>query len=103
MRALLAAILLLLCGITALAAQGASPGASSGTGEAQSATRAGRNGPADPTPRLPDGTPNLGRVGTEKGIWGLPGILNFAQMAVGGPAKGNGRLTGPETGGVPGE
>ena len=87
MRALLAAILLALCGVSPLAAQGASPGAPLGTREAQAAIRAGRNTSLEPTPRLADGTPNLGRVGTEKGIWGLPGILNFAQMAVDGPEK----------------
>src|SRR3989441_11740876 len=73
MGVLLPAILLVLCGVTTLAAQGASPGAPLGTREAQAAIRAGRNTSLEPTPRLADGTPNLGRVGTEKGIWGLPG------------------------------
>src|SRR5215469_13847183 len=82
-----------------LYAQGQSPGAQVGTATGQAAVRdAARR--SEPTPRLPDGTPNLGRVGTEKGIWGLPGILNFAQMAVGGPKTPNPRLTGPETGGA---
>jgi hypothetical protein len=101
MRALFAAMLLVLCGVQTLAAQGASPGAASGTGGAQAAARAGRNAPVEPTPRLPDGTPNLGRVGTEKGIWGLPGIGNFAQMVVtGGPEKHDSRILGPESGGA---
>ena len=38
---------------------------------------------------MKDGTVNLGRVPGEKGVWGLPGVLNFAQMAVGGPANGS--------------
>ena len=29
-------------------------------------------GPAEPAPRLADGTPNLGRVGGERGIWNVP-------------------------------
>ena len=57
--------------------------------------------PGAQAPRLADGTPNLGRAGTEKG--GLPGVLNFVQMAVGGPAKPNPRLSGPDTGGAPKE
>src|SRR5207248_7103811 len=87
---------------SALAAQGTAPGAQSGTAAGQAAVRAARTA-SEPAPRLPDGTPNLGRVGTEKGIWGLPGVLNFAQMAVGGPAKPDPRLSGPDTGGAPKE
>ena len=33
--------------------------------------------PSGPTPRLADGTPNLGRVGSEKGIWNVPWIRNM--------------------------
>src|SRR6516162_2048009 len=99
MRALFAAILLLSVAGT-LAAQGDSPGAKLGTREGQAAVRAARNTNSEPAPRLPDGTPNLGRVGTEKGIWGLPGILNFAQMAVGGPKNPDPRLAGPASGGA---
>ncbi|HEV8345311.1 MAG TPA: hypothetical protein VGQ16_01990 [Vicinamibacterales bacterium] len=33
--------------------------------------------PSGPTPRLADGTPNLGRVPGEKGIWGVPWIRNM--------------------------
>src|SRR6185436_1142249 len=36
------------------------------------------DGPAQPTPRLHDGTVNFGRDGSEKGIWGLPSVQNFA-------------------------
>jgi hypothetical protein len=83
-----------------LAQEGTSPGSQAGTRDGQAAVRAARNGPSSPTPRLSDGTVNLGRVPGEKGVWGLPGILNFAQMAVGGPTSGDPRLSGPDTGGA---
>ena len=50
----------------------------------------GRGEPAaasEPTPRLPDGTPNLGRVPGEKGAWGVPWITNMAAKAI--DADGN--------------
>ena len=56
-----------------------------------------RRQPADPpetTPRLKDGTVNLGRVRGEKGIWGLPVIANFAQVAGGVPKDFRGNLRG---------
>ena len=37
----------------------------------------------EPTPRLPDGTPNLGRVAGEKGVWSVPYITNMAARAIG--------------------
>ena len=44
----------------------------------------GRNaGPALPTPRLADGTVNLGRVPGEKGIWNVPYITNMGMRLVG--------------------
>jgi hypothetical protein len=45
--------------------------------------------PREPTPRLADGTPNLGRVPGEKGVWNVPYIQNMADRATGrseGPA-----------------
>jgi hypothetical protein len=42
------------------------------------AQRGGAPAPADPTPRLAGGTPNLGRVAGEKGIWGVPWVRNMA-------------------------
>ena len=33
--------------------------------------------PSGPTPRLADGTPNLGRVAGEKGVWNVPWIRNM--------------------------
>src|SRR5436190_9328436 len=100
MRKLFGAPLLLLGFGVFLPAQGTAPGAQSGTAAGQAAVRAAARNSSEPTPRLPDGTPNFGRVGTEKGIWGLPGVLNFAQMAAGGPAKPDPRLAGPDTGGA---
>src|SRR5687768_185886 len=44
--------------------------------------------PPEPTPRLADGTPNLGRVVGEKGVWNVPYIQNMADYA-------SGRGTGP--------
>src|SRR6188508_684048 len=45
--------------------------------------RRGRNaGPAEPTPKLADGTVNLGRVPGEKGIWNLPYITNMANQVI---------------------
>jgi len=50
--------------------------------------RRGRNaGPAEPTPKLADGTVNLGRVPGEKGIWNLPYITNMAMNVI-DPATG---------------
>ena len=34
--------------------------------------------PVEPTPRLADGTPNLGRAAGEKGVWAVPWIRNMA-------------------------
>jgi hypothetical protein len=44
--------------------------------------------PPEPTPRLADGRPNLGRIPGEKGIWNVPYIQNMADHA-------NGRGAGP--------
>jgi len=50
--------------------------------------RRGRNaGPPEPTPKLADGTVNLGRVPGEKGIWNLPYITNMAMNVI-DPATG---------------
>jgi hypothetical protein len=40
-------------------------------------------GPAEPTPRLADGTVNLGRVPGEKGVWRVPYITNMAMRVIG--------------------
>jgi len=41
------------------------------------AQRGGAPAPSGPTPRLADGTPNLGRVPGEKGVWGVPWVRNM--------------------------
>jgi hypothetical protein len=51
------------------------PGVGGGVGR-------GPNGPPQPTPRLPDGTPNLGRVAGEKGVWNVPYITNMGERVV---------------------
>ena len=50
--------------------------------------------PVEPTPRLKDGTVNLGRPPGEKGVWGLPVIANFAEYAAGVPDGFKGNLRG---------
>ena len=40
--------------------------------------------PAEPAPRLADGTPNFGRVSGEKGVWNVPYIQNMG-MRIPGP------------------
>jgi len=42
----------------------------------------GMTGPPQPTPRLPDGTVNLGRVAGEKGVWNVPYITNMGERIV---------------------
>ena len=42
----------------------------------------GPPGPPEPTPRLADGTPNLGRVAGEKGVWNVPYITNMGERVV---------------------
>src|SRR6476660_4719841 len=44
----------------------------------------GAPAPSGPTPRLADGTPNLGRVPGEKGVWDVPYIQNIG-MRIPGP------------------
>src|SRR5436305_14713604 len=42
----------------------------------------GPAGPPQPTPRLADGTVNLGRVAGEKGVWNVPYITNMGERVV---------------------
>ena len=44
--------------------------------------RGRRSGPPQPTPRLADGTVNLGRVPGEKGVWNVPYITNMGERVV---------------------
>jgi hypothetical protein len=57
----------------------------------------GQQAPSTPpelTPRLADGTPNLGRVPGEKGVWNVPYIQNMADHATGRGASPAGRAGG---------
>jgi hypothetical protein len=51
--------------------------------QAQGGRGRGAAAPALPTPRLPDGTVNLGRVPGEKGIWRVPYITNMGMRIIG--------------------
>ena len=74
-------------------------------------------GPPEPTPRLADGTPNLGRVPGERGVWNVPYITNMGERVVGpdgttvaetrtaalrGRGPGDGRGRGAPEGGLGG-
>jgi len=78
--------------------------------------RGGPPGPPEPTPRLADGTPNLGRVPGEHGVWSVPYITNMGERVVApdgttvaetraaafrgrGPGGGRGRGDGTALGG----
>ena len=52
-------------------------------GGAQERQRGGPVGTPEPTPRLADGTPNLGRVPGERGVWNVPYITNMGERVVG--------------------
>ena len=42
----------------------------------------GASGPPESTPRLADGTPNLGRAPGEKGVWSVPYITNMGERII---------------------
>jgi hypothetical protein len=90
----------------------ASQGGAEGQRGGQRGGRGGQNaGPSEPTPRLPDGTVNLGRVPGEKGIWNVPYIQNMANYALnrphtaddGGRGAGGGGGSRGQRGGAPSE
>jgi hypothetical protein len=56
--------------------------------------------PPQPTPRLPDGTPNLGRVPGEKGVWNVPYITNIGVRVVGAATDAGSGARGPGGAGV---
>src|SRR5947199_4119507 len=71
----------------------------------------GPTGPPQPTPRLADGTVNLGRVAGEMGVWNVPYITNMGERVVEEdgktatekrPPMAFGRGRGPAPGGAPG-
>jgi hypothetical protein len=55
---------------------------------AQAQQEGGARPAPEPTPRLADGTPNLGRVPGEKGVWNVPYIQNMGRRIPGG-ARGD--------------
>ncbi len=63
-----------------VAGQGGQPPSA---GQAGGRGRGAPAGPPEPTPRLSDGTPNLGRVPGEKGIWYVPYITNMGVRVLG--------------------
>ena len=95
-------------GHSVAAQEGGAPAAQGGRGRGRQA------GPADPTPKLADGTENFGRVPGEKGTWNVPYITNMGMRVVGADgqllpesqqaqqaarAGGAGRAGGGRTGG----
>jgi hypothetical protein len=66
----------------------APPGPGGGRGRGAAA-------PTEPTPRLADGTVNLGRVVGEKGVWNVPYITNMGMRLVGA----DGQPLAPQAGG----
>jgi hypothetical protein len=75
-------------------------GAAPASDQAAPAGRGRGRGPAEPpqpTPRLADGTVNLGRVPGEKGIWNVPYITNMGMRAV--DDSGKPLAPAPEPGG----
>ena len=63
----------------AVEGQGGAPAQGQGGGRG----RGRQSGPVTPTPRLPDGSVNFGRVPGEKGVWAVPYITNMAMRVVG--------------------
>ena len=61
--------------------------------QAPAGAQAVADDPVAPTPRLTDGTPNLGRVPGEKGVWGVPYITNMAARVI----RVDGRPVAPPT------
>jgi hypothetical protein len=84
------------------------PAAPSAGGQREGGRGGPMSGPPQPTPRLADGTPNLGRVTGEKGVWNVPYITNMGErvieadgttaferrLAAGGGRAGRGRGAG---------
>jgi hypothetical protein len=69
--------------VTAFWGVGAQQPAAPSAGGQREGGRGGRmSGPPQPTPRLADGTPNLGRVSGEKGVWSVPYITNMGERVI---------------------
>ena len=96
-----AAVFLLL--VTVLAFSGAPASQTPVAVAAAQSGRGARSGPAappEPTPRLPDGTVNLGRVPGEKGIWNVQYVTNMGarNIVVGAPPAEPGTSRGGQRG-----
>lgn len=65
------------------AQQGGAEGGAAAQGQGGGRGRGRQAGPVTPTPRLPDGTVNFGRVPGEKGVWAVPYITNMAMRVIG--------------------
>jgi hypothetical protein len=69
--------------VTAFWGVGAQQPTAPSAGGQREGGRGGRmSGPPQPTPRLADGTPNLGRVSGEKGVWSVPYITNMGERVI---------------------
>jgi len=109
--ALLAAMVVVL--LTTIWGVGAQQPAAPAPGQREGATTARNSTAGEPTPRLADGTVNLGRAPGEKGVWNVPYITNMGErvveadgttaferrMAAGRGARGRGRGDAPLGGG----
>jgi hypothetical protein len=72
-------------------AGGRGGGQAGGGGRGGGGRGGGAAAPAEPTPRLPDGTINLGRTPSDvDGMWSLPYITNMANNATNRPNAGGG-------------
>jgi hypothetical protein len=89
------------------AAGGGQGGRGGAAGGGRGAARGATTAPVEPTPRLPDGTVNLGRTPADvDGHWNLPYIQNMADRVTnregaGGGARGGGRGGAPAAAGAP--
>jgi hypothetical protein len=64
------------------AQQAAAPSTPSPGGQSEGGRGGRMSGPPQPTPRLADGTPNLGRIPGEKGVWNVPYITNMGERVI---------------------
>ena len=69
--------------LSVVAVSSQAPAPPAGQAPAGGGGRGRQAGPPEPTPRLADGTVNLGRVPGEKGIWSVPYITNMGARLIG--------------------
>jgi hypothetical protein len=77
LSSMIALLFTVFAGVGAQQPDGQEPGPQPSAGRGR-----GPSGPSQPTPRLPDGTPNLGRVSGEKGVWSVPYITNMGERII---------------------